>query len=128
MTRKAGTEWLVTHKHSQAHICDVHELVVGDVGITTLSTQQYCIVLNPVDKAGNPQWGKRVLRLGEANFFLQPGEKLESGVSQVEILGAEEALLLRANQQFVETMDEKQVSHSPGEEWMIYGPRKVKMG
>jgi major vault protein len=71
-----------------------------------------------------PQWGKRELRRGELNFFLQPGEKLESGVSSVEILGEEEALLLRANENFVEEVDEKKVARKPGEEWMIYGPRK----
>jgi major vault protein len=122
--RKAGQEWLVTHKNTQAHICDVHEIVVGDVAITTLSKQQYCIVLNPVDKNMVPQWGKRELRRGECNFFLEPGEKLESGVQTVEILGEEEALLLRANETFVEEVDEKKVNRKPGEEWMIYGPRK----
>jgi major vault protein len=122
--RKAGQEWLVTHKNTQAHICDVHEIVVGDVAITTLSKQQYCIVLNPVDRNMVPQWGKRELRRGECNFFLEPGEKLESGVQTVEILGEEEALLLRANETFVEEVDEKKVNRKPGEEWMIYGPRK----
>jgi len=122
--RKAGQEWLVTHKNTQAHICDVHEIVVGDVAITTLSKQQYCIVLNPVDRNMAPQWGKRELRRGECNFFLEPGEKLESGVQTVEILGEEEALLLRANESFVEEVDEKKVNRKPGEEWMIYGPRK----
>jgi major vault protein len=124
INRKAGQEWLVTHQNSQAHICDVHEIVVGDVAITTLSKQQYCIVLNPVGGDGVPQWGKRELRRGEVNFFLQPGEKLESGVQTVEILGEEEALLLRANETFVEEVDEKKVNRRPGEEWMIYGPRK----
>jgi len=124
ITRKAGQEWLVTHENSQAHICDVHEIVVGDVAITTLSKQQYCIVLNPVDREGVPQWGKRELRRGEMNFFLQPGEKLESGVQTVEILGEEEALLLRSNENFTEEVDEKKIARRPGEEWMIYGPRK----
>jgi len=122
--RKAGQDWLVTHNDSQAHICDVHEIVVGDVAITTLSKQQYCIVLNPVGGDGVPQWGKRELRRGELSFFLQPGEKLESGVQTVEILGEEEALLLRANESFEEEVDEKKVSRKPGEEWMCYGPRK----
>lgn len=122
--RKAGQEWIVTNTDSQAHICDVHEQVVGEVGITTLSRQQFCILVNPVGPDGTPQWGKRVLKRGEANFFLQPGEKLESGVQTVEILGEEEALLLRSNETFVEELDGKSMQHAPGEEWMIYGPRK----
>jgi major vault protein len=122
--RKAGTEWLVTNANSQAHICDVYETVVGDVAITTLTKQQYCVVLNPVDGSGVPQWGRRELRKGEATFFLLPGEKLERGVQTVEILGEEEALLLRANESFTEDEDGKKVERSPGEEWMIYGPRK----
>lgn len=122
--RKAGQEWLVNHKQSQAHICDVHEIFVGEVAITTLNKQQYCTVLNPVGPDGQPQWGKRELRKGETSFFLQPGELLESGVQLVEILGEEEALLLRSYEAFVEEIDEKKVDRKPGEEWMIYGPRK----
>jgi len=125
--RRAGQEWLVTDKDSQIHIPDINEEVVGDVPITTLTKQQYCVVLNPVDKDGNPQWGNRELRRGERIFFLQPGEQLEKGTAQdVIILGEEEALLLRAKQTFVETVvegkDTKEVRHNPGEEWMIYGP------
>jgi major vault protein len=122
--RKAGTEWLITNAMAQTHICDVYETVIGDVTVTTLTKQQYCVVLNPVNKVGTPQWGKRELRKGEASFFLLPGEKLERGVQTVEILGEEEALLLRANEAFTEDEDDKKQERTPGEEWMIYGPRK----
>jgi major vault protein len=123
--RKAGSEWLVTHRLCQTHIPDVHEQVVGDVAITTLTMQQYCVVLNPVDENGNPRWGERELRFGDnpdhQTFFLQPGEKLENGIQEVELLGEEEALLLRAVEAFT---DEEKVERKPGQEWMIYGPRK----
>lgn len=123
--RKAGSEWLVTHKDSQTHIPDVHEQVVGDVSITTLTMQQYCVVLNPVDKDGNPRWGERETKTGEnadhQTFFLMPGEKLENGIQEVELLGEEEALLLRAVEHFT---DEEKTERKPGQEWMIYGPRK----
>lgn len=36
------------------------------------------------------------------SFFLHPGERLESGIQNVYILGAEEALLLRAREAFVD--------------------------
>lgn len=124
-TRKAGSEWLVTHLDSQTHMQDIFEQVVGDVPITTLTMQQYCVVVNPVDKDGNPRWGEREIRWGEnaqhQTFFLQPGEKLENGIQEVELLGEEEALLLRAIEAFV---DEQKVERKPGQEWMIYGPRK----
>jgi len=123
--RKAGSEWLVTHLDSQTHIPDIHEQVVGDVAITTLTMQQYCTILNPVAKDGNPRWGERELRWGEnqahQTFFLQPGEKLGNGIEEVEILGEEEALLLRAIETFT---DEEKTERKPGQEWMIYGPRK----
>lgn len=123
--RKAGSEWLVTNKDSQTHIPGVYEEIVGDVRITTLSRDQYCVVDNPVGKDGMNQWGFRDLRVGEATFFLLPGEKLEGGrVKSAEVLGEDEAVLLRANESFTETLDGKEVLRSPGERWMIYGPRK----
>jgi len=124
--RRAGQEWLVTDKDSQVHIPDVYEEVIGEVPITTLTKQQYCVVLNPVDKEGNPQWGARELRRGERSFFLMPGEKPEKGIQDVIILGEEEALLLRAREAFVERVSEgkerRDVKHNPGEEWMLVGP------
>jgi major vault protein len=123
--RKAGSEWLVTHVDSQTHIPDVHEEIVGDVHITTLSREQYCVVENAVGEDGLPKWGHKELRVGECTFFLLPGERLEGGrVKPAEVLGEDEAILLRANEAFSETTDGKTVERSPGEKWMIYGPRK----
>jgi len=45
-------------------------------------------------------------------------------VKQCEILGDQEAILLRCNQEFTESLDGKEVVRKPGEKWMIYGPRK----
>jgi len=124
--RKAGSEWLISLEQTQTHIPGVHEIARGEVRKTTLTKQQYCVVLNPVDEAGVPQLGLRQLRVGERNFFLQPGESMENGRPQhVKILGEDEALLLRAREQYDDT-DEKgePVTHQPGDIWMIYGPRK----
>jgi len=112
--RKAGEEWLVTSVMTEAYIPDVYEEVVGTVNITTLTKRQYCIVLDPIDKNGKPQFGKKELRSGEASFFLCPGERLESGIQNVNVLSEEEALLLRAKEQFED--------HAPGDRWMIHGP------
>lgn len=117
--RRAGEEWLVTIAERETHICDVSEVVVGEVHITTLSNRQYCVVLDPVDRNGVPCLGTRELRQGECSFFLQPGERLENGIQSVHVLGEEEALLLRARESFV---DSEKKSHLPGDQWMIYGP------
>jgi len=68
------------------------------------------------------QFGRRILRKGEVSFFLRPGERLESGIQNVYILGSEEALLLRAREYYEAVVEEKKVQRAPGERWMIYGP------
>jgi len=101
------------------HIPDIYETVVGEINITILNNRQYAVVVDPVDSKGVPQLGKRELRRGECTFFLQPGESLENGIQNVYVLGAEEALLLRAKEEFT---DESKVLHQPGDRWMVYGP------
>jgi len=116
--RKAGEEWLITLADAETHIPDVYEELVGEVEITTLSSSQYCVVLDPVDSSGKQLFGQKELRRGEACFFLLPGERLERGIQNHYILSEEEALLLRAT----ETFTENGVAHAPGDLWMIYGP------
>jgi major vault protein len=116
--RKAGTEWLVSISEAEMHIPDVYEEVVGEVQITTLTNRQYAVVLDPIGPNGKPSLGTRELRKGPASFFLRPGERLEQGIQSVQVLGAEEALLLRAR----EALKDGEVTRSPGDRWMIYGP------
>jgi len=116
-TRKAGEEWLVTSQDAEVYICDVYEELVGQVKLTTLSNRQYCVVLDPFTAKGQ-QFGAKEVRKGETSFFLRPGEKLENGIQNIHVLSEEEALLLRAKEEFTE-VDKK---HMPGDRWMIYGP------
>eukprot|EP01121_Diplochlamys_sp_Union-15-3_P020578 TRINITY_DN804_c1_g2_i1.p1 TRINITY_DN804_c1_g2~~TRINITY_DN804_c1_g2_i1.p1 ORF type:complete len:863 (-),score=241.09 TRINITY_DN804_c1_g2_i1:5-2521(-) len=116
--RKAGEEWLVTIDDAETHIPDVYENVIGEVKITTLTSRQYAVILDPVGDDGKPQMGRRVLKKGEATFFLRPGERLESGIQSVHVLDSDEALLLRARESF----KDGDKSRSPGDRWMIYGP------
>jgi len=116
--RKAGSEWVITVEDAETHIPDVYEEVVGEVRITTLTNRQYCVVLDPLDDQGRPQLGRKELRYGPVSFFLRPGERLEQGIQSVQVLGAEEALLLRAKEVF---KDDKEL-RQPGDRWMIYGP------
>jgi len=117
--RNVGEQWLVTVNDASIHIPDVYERVVGEVNVTTLTSRQYCVVLDPVDHSGRNQLGKRELRKGETSFFLNPGERLEGGRPQnVYVLDSEEALLLSAR----ETVKAGKDTRSPGDRWMIFGP------
>jgi len=121
--RKAGEEWLVTSKQAETHIIDVFEQLVGEVKITTLNNRQYCVVLDPW-KDGRQLLGQKELRKGECSFFLEPGEKLEpypnpSGIQNVYVLSEEEALLLRAKENF---HDSEKKERKAGDTWMIQGP------
>lgn len=57
--RRTGEEWLVTMADREAHIPSVSEEVVGVVDVTTLSSRQYCVILDPVGPDGKPQLGKK---------------------------------------------------------------------
>eukprot|EP01114_Cavostelium_apophysatum_P021311 TRINITY_DN73_c0_g1_i2.p1 TRINITY_DN73_c0_g1~~TRINITY_DN73_c0_g1_i2.p1 ORF type:complete len:827 (-),score=304.70 TRINITY_DN73_c0_g1_i2:101-2581(-) len=118
-TRKAGEEWLVTIHDAETHIPDVYEQVVGEVKITSLTNRQYCVVLDPW-KNGKQLFGQRELRKGEASFFLNPGERLEQGIQNVYVLGEEEALLLKARENFFDVSEKKE--RKAGDRWMLHGP------
>jgi major vault protein len=125
--RRAGEEWLITSKIAQLHIPDVYEEIVGEVPITTLTNRQYCMILDPYSQETKSNlYGTKVLIKGEISFFLYPGERLEGGkIQQIEVLGEDEALLLRAKETFKD--DEKAENkgiRKPGEKWMITGPRE----
>lgn len=63
-SRRTGEEWLVTMGDREAHIPSVAEEVVGVVDVTTLSSRQYCVILDPVGPDGKPQLGqKRVVKV-----------------------------------------------------------------
>eukprot|EP00178_Gracilaria_changii_P006613 TRINITY_DN2152_c0_g1_i1.p1 TRINITY_DN2152_c0_g1~~TRINITY_DN2152_c0_g1_i1.p1 ORF type:complete len:865 (+),score=212.30 TRINITY_DN2152_c0_g1_i1:81-2675(+) len=117
--RKAGEEWLVTLDMAETHIPDVNEFIVGEVKLMTLTNRQYCFVLDPW-KEGKQQLGQKELRVGERSFFLNPGEKLEGGIKDVKILSEQEALLLKARENFYDEIEKKE--RNAGDLWMVYGP------
>ena len=57
--RLNGEEWLITHEDTETHILHVYEQLVALVGVITLNSRQYCIVLDPVED-GKPHLGKKV--------------------------------------------------------------------
>uniref|UniRef100_UPI00397F814A hypothetical protein n=1 Tax=Salmonella sp. s51944 TaxID=3159655 RepID=UPI00397F814A len=62
-------------KDTDAHIPNIHEQVIGVIKINTLTSRQYCVIMDPVGEDGKPQLGRKKLVKGEIYFFLQPGEK-----------------------------------------------------
>ncbi len=58
------------------------------------------MIINPIGADGKPQLGKKKLVKGEKSFFLQPGEKLESGIQDVYVLGEDEGLILKCLEGF----------------------------
>uniref|UniRef100_A0A4W5PM66 Major vault protein n=1 Tax=Hucho hucho TaxID=62062 RepID=A0A4W5PM66_9TELE len=139
--RRTGEEWLVTMAEREAHIPSVAEEVVGVVNVTTLSSRQYCVILDPVGPDGKPQLGqKRVVkvRLKESSVFHSfvlsivclvtlltsvcslirlCREHLEQGIQDVYILSEEEGLVLRAVEAFTDTQEqEEEEEEDEGEE------------
>ncbi|CAB1341403.1 unnamed protein product [Coregonus sp. 'balchen'] len=118
--RRTGEEWLVTMAEREAHIPSVAEEVVGVVNVTTLSSRQYCVILDPVGPDGKPQLGQKRVVKGERSFFLQPGEHLEEDIQDVYILSEEEGLVLRAVEAFNDTQEvRKEVRAVIGHSYML---------
>ncbi|CAF0883129.1 unnamed protein product [Adineta steineri] len=117
--RMNGEEWLITYLDTETHILSVYEQLVAVVDVITLNSRQYCVIIDPVED-GKQQLGKKKLILGEKSFFLQPGEKLENGIQDVFILGADEGVILKC----IEAFEDQQanVKRNPGDRWMIRGP------
>lgn len=98
--RKDAEEWLITSDISSTHILDVHEEFVEEVPIVILNEDEFCYINDPVNEKGVNQLGKRIMRSGPTSFFVRPGESIEGGVNKVYILSEEEALLLKASENF----------------------------
>uniref|UniRef100_A0A646QDD3 Major vault protein n=1 Tax=Hemiscolopendra marginata TaxID=943146 RepID=A0A646QDD3_9MYRI len=120
--RKNGEEWLIKMSDSETYIPNVYEEVIEEVHITTLTTREYCVILNPVSAEGKPQLGQKKLVKGEKSFFLLPGEELEEGIQSVYVLSEDEGLVLRAREGFLDTFVTPNVERHPGDKWLIRGP------
>lgn len=72
------------------------------VTVTVLNSRQYCVIMDPVDRSGKPQLGRKKLVQGEKTFFLQPGERLAKGIQDVYVLEEDEGLILRCTETFKE--------------------------
>jgi len=123
--RHTGDEWLITLHDAQTHIPDVYEDVSGLEPLIFLTPRQFCVIENPKMENGKVSLGAKKLVRGEASFFLTPPyEHLDNRrIQDVYVLGAEEVLLLKANEAFTETEGGKKTTkRKPGETWFFYGP------
>uniref|UniRef100_A0A6Q2Y0M7 Major vault protein n=1 Tax=Esox lucius TaxID=8010 RepID=A0A6Q2Y0M7_ESOLU len=105
--RRTGEEWLVTVAEREAHIPSVSEEVVGVVNVTTLSSRQYCVILDPVGVDGKPQLGqKRVIKVRRSicHFFILFAHEYE-----------EESERAKRSRKVG-------VLRRPGDRWMLRGP------
>ena len=105
--RLNGEEWLITLSDTETHIPGVYEEVVGVVNVTTLTSRQYAVIVDPIGQDGKPQLGKKKLIKGEKSLFLQPGEKLEKGIQEVFVLSEDEGLILKCVEAFEENLARK---------------------
>ena len=48
INRKTGEEYLITLEDMESFIPEVYEEIVGEVPIITLTSRQYCVILNPI--------------------------------------------------------------------------------
>lgn len=120
--RIGGEEWLVTSEDSSHYIPECGEVIVKRIGVTVLRKDQFCYVLNPVDKDGKQQLGKKELREGPVSFFLKPGERLDGGIQNCYLLQNDEAIILAAIDEFEDKSGKEPVKRKPGDLWMITGP------
>jgi len=118
--RKAGEEWLVTRKDTEAYIPHVHATVIAVENVITLDKRQWCVFLNKYNN-GVAQYGNKEIIRGEKNFFLLPGESIEQ-IQYSVVLTSEEGLKVQAIENFEEDSTGKKMHRIAGEFWTIKGP------
>ena len=120
--RKSGEEYLITLDDMESFIPDVCEEIVGRVEITTLTSREYCVVVNPIGNDGKPQLGVSVVVKGEKSFFLRPGEEIPDGIQDIFVLGEDEGIVLRSLEAYTDDTVTPAVQRQPGDRWMLKGP------
>jgi len=121
--RKAGEEWIITYDDHEVHVPGVYEEVVQPIHCIVVNSRQYCIINNPVGEDGKPQLGRKKIIKGHACFFLKVGESVLA-IKDIYVLNAEDALQVRAIEEFEERRNNRTYKWSPGQKFYIYGPQE----
>ncbi len=121
--RQAGDEWLV--RGPRRYIPGKEVQIVSREKAHVLRESEYCVVLNPFDRAtGRIQEGRRKVISGPAVFFLEPGEVLEGEIRSKHVLSERQGLKLEAIDDFTDRLAGGQaVNRKAGDTWVIRGPQ-----
>ncbi len=121
--REAGDEWLV--RGPGRYVPSEAVTVVSAEKARVLKETEYCVVLNPVDRAtGRIQEGRRKVISGPDVFFLEPGEALEGDVRRKHVLSEMQGLKLQALDDFSEPEEGGEPRpRKAGDTWIVRGPR-----
>ncbi|HEX8437179.1 hypothetical protein [Archangium sp.] len=121
--REAGDEWLV--RGPGRYVPSEAVSVVSAEKARVLKETEYCVVLNPVDRAtGRIQEGRRKVISGPDVFFLEPGEALEGDVRRKHVLSEMQGLKLQALDDFSEPEEGGEPRpRRAGDTWIVRGPR-----
>jgi major vault protein len=121
--RQAGDQWLV--RGPRRYIPREEVEIVSQEKAHLLRETEYCVVLNPFDRAtGRIQEGRRRVISGPDVFFLEPGESLEGDIRQKHVLSERQGLKLEAVDDFSDRLpDGTTVTRRAGDTWLIRGPQ-----
>ncbi|RKG90044.1 hypothetical protein [Corallococcus terminator] len=120
--REAGDEWLMRGpgRYVPGEAVSVESLEKARV----LKETEYCVILNPVDRAtGRIQEGRRKVVSGPDVFFLEPGEALEGDVRRKHVLSELQGLKLQALDDLTEEEGGEPRLRKAGDTWIVRGPR-----
>eukprot|EP00331_Platyophrya_macrostoma_P009420 CAMPEP_0176429096 /NCGR_PEP_ID=MMETSP0127-20121128/13520_1 /TAXON_ID=938130 /ORGANISM="Platyophrya macrostoma, Strain WH" /LENGTH=862 /DNA_ID=CAMNT_0017810861 /DNA_START=61 /DNA_END=2649 /DNA_ORIENTATION=- len=118
--RFPGETYLVDHTMCSEFVPQPQETVVCSVNLITVSALQFVVILDPVGPNGKPQLGQRKVA-SNTSFFLHPGERLDGAIRDAYILTADEAVLVRAVEEFEDK--DTPCNRVSGEQWLLRGPR-----
>lgn len=120
--REAGDEWLV--RGPGRYVPNASVTVESAEKARVLKESEYCVVLNPIDRAtGKIQEGKRRVIASPDSFFLEPGEVLEGDIRKKHVLSEMQGLKLQALDDLSEDGPNGTLSRKAGDTWLIRGPR-----
>ncbi|RKG63258.1 hypothetical protein D7V80_31290 [Corallococcus sp. CA054B] len=120
--REAGDEWLV--RGPGRYVPGESVTVVSLEKARVLKETEYCVILNPVDRAtGRVQEGRRKVVSGPDVFFLEPGEALEGDVRRKHVLSELQGLKLQALDDLSENEGGEPRARKAGDTWIVRGPR-----
>jgi len=121
--RQAGDEWLV--RGPRRYIPRKEVQIVSRERAHMLRESEYCVVLNPFDRAtGRIQEGRRKVISGPDVFFLEPGEVLEGDIRNKHVLSERQGLKLEAIDEFTDRLASgSAVNRKAGDTWAIRGPQ-----